>query len=189
MNRLQILFILVCLFSCDTQEQDPPYVQMVQKIEKQVINELRNNENLLAIGIGGGMIGSINRLSLMFQYYDEVDIDTARKLVIIAATTYINALNDNKEVRPYLRYYPFRIEDIGIKIFFKNNEHYPVAVGEIEAGSLVAGKITYYEKIEERFSVKSIKKEPFAEAYQIVKGVPYNPPPSKLQPVIKDDPI
>ena len=189
MNRLRIFIVLVWLISCGPQHESPRYVRMASHIERQVSQELREHYNLFQIGTGGGMMDAINYMAMMFNFYDEVDMNTARELSIAAGTKLLNALNDNEEIRPYLRYYPFRIEDIGIKIFFKKADHYDVDVGRISACSLHRGIIDFFEKVEERFKINCIKEEPFAEAYQIVKGVPYNPPPSKLQPVIKDDPI
>ena len=189
MNKLRLFIVLIWLISCGPQHESPRYVSMANRIEHQVSLELREKYNLFQIGTGGGMIDAINRMSMMFHYFNEVDMDKARELVITASTTLLNALNDNEEVRPYLHYYPFRIEDIGIMIFFKNGDRRNVRVGAINGCELVQGKVQFFEEIEEEFGLKCIKKEPFAEAYQIVKGIPYNPPPSKLQPVIKDDPI
>jgi len=90
------------------------------RIALQIINEtarsLEKKYNTHACGFG--MRGKFKYLSLNFQTYRPVPIDEARVLLIDCAQEFIENINSSKEIRPYLKDYPFTFQNVGIALFF-----------------------------------------------------------------------
>jgi len=56
---------------------------------------------LIPVGTGGQM------MAMSFDYYQEVDLKTARELIVYDINEYLSVINGNNEIKPYLHEYPF----------------------------------------------------------------------------------
>ena len=63
------------------------------------------------------MMDDIQMMAMSFNYYEEVNLKTARELTIYVINEYLSAINSNKELRPYLHEYPFTAKNVEIRIF------------------------------------------------------------------------
>lgn len=92
------------LFGCSSfGYQSPRYVKLAHEITEKTAKELKAQKNLYLIGTGGQMMDDIKMMAMSFNYYQEVNLKTARELTIYAIDEYLSAINNNnKEVRPYL---------------------------------------------------------------------------------------
>jgi len=120
-----LIFILLGLITMTNNfiysHVSPPSIAMTEKIEKQVGQTLAKKYNMKFCGAGGGMPdGIVDMLALSFDLERQFTIEEARAILIDCVNTYVNAVNADKELKPYLKNSPFTPENIKISIFFKS---------------------------------------------------------------------
>lgn len=140
-----LILLLFALTACTHPPEYHPvdYERLSDKVTYQVINELQKKHGLVFAGIGGGMMGNIREMSISFDLFHEVDLSEARALSIDCGQTYLQAINDSKELRPYLREYPFTIKGVRILIWIHKKHWLKVEVGSICFISLSNGTLRY----------------------------------------------
>jgi len=143
-KRLTIVITLFFIFGCSLGYQSPDYVQLAHKITKETAKKLKEEKNLYLIGTGGGMMGDIKMMAMSFNYYQEVNLESARKLLVYAIDEYLSAINSNEKVRPYLHNYPFRVNNIEIMIFIYNPDRSKPALEKINFIQSINGILEYY---------------------------------------------
>jgi hypothetical protein len=161
---------MLCV-ACNPHEDPGAYYEaLVDQITIRTGNRLEKENNLIFFGMGGGMIDDINKLNIAFQYRQEVDFDTGRRLLVHAAEEYLKAINSSEEVRPYLHEYPFT--NVEVKIFFvKPNGSY-VSPSFLRMIALYEGVVIFYLNDEKTDRFVRAREEPYAEALRIVNSTP-----------------
>ena len=179
-NSLIALSLCAMLFSCDFQNsqelnkgphvRDEDYVMIARRIRREAAFKMCKEKGLQLAGVGGGMMSHIQRMSLGFHFFHEVDLTEARKITVYAVNEYLTAINSSKEVRPYLKNYPFTSKEVSIRIWIYKPDHTKVPLGEIESISATDGTITYRINIgENNYSNNDLCEETYEEALKIVQ--------------------
>jgi hypothetical protein len=143
------------------------YDQIANKITMNFANKMKQKKNLLFCGSGGAMMGNIQEMHVSFNYYTLIDIPFARKLLIECAKEYLQDINDNIEVQPYLHDHPFTAKNLEISIFTYNTDGRGVLYPNLRNACLYQGIIYYFGDDGEKFV--TIKEEPYDEAVKIVE--------------------
>ena len=166
MIRLLGLLVLVLLTGCDIEL---PYAYQpdlkshyASEIRNRVAVQLRDDMQLYPCGTGGGCMYNIRMLALSCDYYKEIDIEEARKLLVQAGILFLKTANENEKARPYLANYPFAVKNIELRFFIakKNGEY---SRDKLSVISLVDGILRY--KISPSLpELITIYEETFAEA-------------------------
>ena len=112
-------------------------------ITSQTIQKLQKEKDLQAIGTGGQMMNEIEMLHIAFRYFHEVSLEEGRELMVYAIDTYLDAINKNEKIRPYLKKYPFTAKNLEIEIWIKKPDFTDVPVGKICGVLLRHGRIGY----------------------------------------------
>lgn len=100
--------------------RDEDYEEIADRVTDRVAKQFREEKLLNCIGTGGRMMNDIQMMSMNFLCYNEVSLSVARQLLIIAVREYLSAINESKEIRPYLHNYPFREQDVEIRIWIQD---------------------------------------------------------------------
>ena len=158
-----IPFVYICVLFL-LKQAPVNYEKIANKITYYTAQKLRKEKNLFLIGIGGGMMDSIRLMAMKFQYLQEVDLITARQLVTNAAKDYLSAINSSEKIRPYLKNYPFTLENIEITIFFLTPDRNYLAFGEIECVDCTHGVVKYYVRNETDIIGEPFLQETYEEA-------------------------
>ena len=141
--------------------------KIADRITLKTAKILKEEKNLSPIGFGGSMMEDVKIIYVAFTYInDSYNVNEARKLIVYCAEKYINEINNNKKIRPYLHNYPFKADNLELDIFFKDQNNLSPPYPNIYFVSLRNGLISY--KVEENDESKLIHKEPFEEAQEIV---------------------
>ncbi len=171
MKCLRFLILIILATSCDPppeMEVDIPYKPDKQSLSTEVRNhtilELRAKKNLVACGEGSGMMGQIRMLAISFDYYNEVDIDQARDLLMTASTVFLRNINAKEKIRPLLQNYPFEAKNIEIRIFLLKPDGSKPNIGNLSVASMVKGSVAYKVISPETKRLEIIYKETFDEA-------------------------
>jgi len=163
--------VIVVMFSCSSYDYQPSaYVKMADEITAKTAQKLRGEKGLILVGTGGQMMDDIQMLMMGFHFYKEVDIGTARQLVVDSVEEYLSAINVNKEVRPYLHNFPFTAQNVQLVIYFYKPDRSKVPSGKIKIAAAEEGKVVYYIDCPKEHTLKSIYEETYEDAWKVVNS-------------------
>ena len=137
---------------------------LANKIRMNVSKTLETQKDLHPIGSGGRMLYKIEMLNLGFEYFNEIDIPTARNLLIYSTETFLNQVNENPEIRPYLSNYPFTPTNIEIDIWIYRPNHSEVDQDKLRFIRAKEGILQYYTQKSDNFTAEPLLEETFTEA-------------------------
>jgi hypothetical protein len=166
-----ILSMFSFLFGCSSfGYQSPRYVKLAHEITEKTAKKLKEQKNLYLAGTGGQMMDDIQMMAMSFDYYQEVDLKTARELIVHVINEYLSAINSNKEIKPYLHEYPFTAKNVEIRIWvFEPNGSNP-PLDKIYYISATNGSLVYYLDLPETHSRRAICKETYEEASRAISS-------------------
>lgn len=180
MKKLHIIFIFSFLILSSflfNQRKKPPYITIADKITANTINIIEKKYPLTCIGEGGGMMKCVEMMSISFTCNRILEKNEARRLIVDAAEIYLNQINSNEQIRPYLKNYPFTIENIEIRIFISDAKGYDVYDPNIAVVSVIDKNVLYKtQEKDQKYGYKSRVFESYEEAKNIVKGKDATPP-------------
>ena len=121
--------------------------------------------------IGGGIENGIWLMSLDFQRYgSRLNEQKARQLIIKCLNDFLELVNNDLELRPYLKVYPFKAQNIDLGIFNYNKDKTNVFYPYINVISAKEGKLSYFTKEESNDKkFKTEKYETYDEAVAILE--------------------
>ncbi len=148
----------------------PPSIAMTEKLENRVAPLLEKKYKMRLCGSGGGMPdGIVNMLSLSFDSYRIASIEEARPILVDCVNIYMNAVNADKELKPYLKNAPFTPENIKISIYFNSPQGEEVYDPYLSVASTLCGKLIYRTKEKGKiFGYKSEVIESYEDAVKIL---------------------
>jgi hypothetical protein len=171
-NILRTIYVMVftCVFSsCTTVEQQPlDYEQIADQITAKTGKQLKKEKGLILVGTGGRMMNDIQMMAMSFFLYHEVSLEEARELVVYAAEKYLNNINANKKITPFLHDTPFTKKNIEINLFIYKPDRSSLDSDKIYYISMLKGGLSYYAKAPDR--TKALIKETYEEALEIVNN-------------------
>ncbi|MES2199172.1 MAG: hypothetical protein V4489_03280 [Chlamydiota bacterium] len=139
MFKINFILLLVCMSSFSAVE----YEGMADGVTRKTIKRLAQEKKLSAVGVGGGMLGDIYKMSISFQLFHSVDQMEARQLLVDVINIYLQDINSSKAIRPYLHDYPFMPKNVQINIWVQNPDRSDVAVNQIAYMVAVNGMLEY----------------------------------------------
>ena len=118
---------LICLFllfvSCQKKDDVlPTKSEIVNQVRRNVAKQLKCELGLHPIGTGAQMMYKVEMLSLSFKYYQSVDMEMARTILIQATDKFVRAINIESKIHPYLGHYPFSVQDVQVWVFFEDDK-------------------------------------------------------------------
>lgn len=170
--------LLIILFSIgysyekkkNTKYCSPPYVEMASKIRSEIAQKLAKRHSMKISGISGGMADCVNMLGLDFQIQGPLTKDELRRILINSVLELLKAINENEEIRPFLKNYPFTEKEIIITLFVKDKSGGNIFDPEIAVASSWHGTMNYNTNDKENMYVYKQKiKEDYETALKIVQ--------------------
>ena len=163
-----LIFILIGCdkFTPDMPVDNPSKSKLVGQINRKVCTKLLQERNLRVIGSGAQMMDEIKMLALSFNYYEPVDEEKARELVLAATQELIKAVNEESRIRPFLGNYPFEPKNIEIRIFFYNRDGSNLPAETICIVAALGGTLDYKVDGPEYPLFKHILEESYEEAME-----------------------
>ncbi len=165
---LVVLVVVGGFFLLDRkQAMNPHYEVIANQITLDTAKLLRERYGLNAVGIGGGMMDDIKKMNLSLQSTKLLSIDEGRELILSCIDTYLDQINSNEKVRPFLNVYPFSENNIGVTIFVDRRENGEIVVGRIAAIFNSDGKICF-RAVKSELQNEEVLSETYEEAREIV---------------------
>ncbi|MES2121627.1 MAG: hypothetical protein V4492_02475 [Chlamydiota bacterium] len=175
MRFFSFLILIALVTSCDPpssmENPDFPSRQsLVNEVTNKTIVKLKTESNLRACGIGSGMMNQIRMLAISFYYYNEVDVEEARELLMTAGMTFLNTINSNEKIHPFLQNHPFMPNNIQIAIFLRNPDGSSPDIDKLSVISMTNGMLTYRTHHSSNGRLSTVFEETFEEAQAKLNG-------------------
>jgi len=148
------------------------------EISKKVVTQLKRERNLYVCETGWALKGK-EKIQIMhcgFFYYDAVDIDRARELLLTAGNLYLTTINENERIRNSLGTYPFQPKNIEVTIFLYNNDRSDPPPEKLQVITMVNGILEYENRSVETKFLTTIYKETYEEAMAKVNNASQRTP-------------
>ena len=140
--------------------------KIATEIQSKTAKKLKNEMGLIPFGFGGAMMYQIKELGLTFQYNHPVDLQQARSMLVNAVNVFLNEINSNEKVRPYLIQFPFDSKNVEIMILLRNPDRSKVDREELSLIVCEKGILKYKTYDADSYLLTTIHKETFEEAVQ-----------------------
>jgi hypothetical protein len=174
---LLILFLIGCglygLVTCNNSYELKHLKE--EKIANQVLTklagQLTKKYHLKVVGDSAEMPeGVISNLGLRFHIRRVLKKEELREILVGCVEAFLEEINSNEEIRPYLGVYPFTPKNISIGIIMLTSEGKDVYDPDIEASFAGGGKLWYGTTARnQKYGYKSEYEENFEEAKDLVK--------------------
>ena len=145
----------------------PTYAHQIIDVLKKEVHE---QYGLDCCSRGGSMPYDVLTINVGFESKKLLTINEARIIFVNIYERFRNIINENENIRPFLREYPFPAERIQVSIKF-----YPALKSkanilgtELVYVSCIKGEIGYYRDDESGCRLAELKVEPYEEALRIV---------------------
>ncbi len=185
-NFVKVIFLAFVLISMNIfakSNESESYSQLAQKLMNSFAGEIEKEYDLSCIGTGGGMPYDIEQLSLKFVSYKRTSIKEARELIVNITEKFLEEVNSNKEVRPFLREHPFEPFRAKVSISFWEDGIPDRKDGSLIQALQVKNQIFYYSEEEGKPAGTLLAEEPYEEALKIVIGGSKNDGNSEQDPI------
>lgn len=173
-SRVIILFILIApllLSFSFFKPKQRDYEVMANEISVKVAKAIINKHHMDWIGEGGGMMGSVYMISLSFQIHHPMDRDEARIRIVDCVEELLKAVNENEEIRPFLKNYPFTTANVHVSIYTNYADGREVFDPYIRVVSVYQSDNIYFSTKEpNKTPYKNRYRESYQEALAKVKG-------------------
>jgi hypothetical protein len=114
MIKFILLFALSLIASLHAEEK---HVKLADKLIYKYCKEItKANKALRVTGTGGRMMGDIQEIAISFFLYKTITISEARCLYVSMVEQFLNLVNNDPNIRPYLREYPFTAKNFDLII-------------------------------------------------------------------------
>jgi|GEM_PF-2624313 hypothetical protein len=153
--------------------QKPSQASMItSEIQAKLAKKLTQKYEMSVSGDSVAMPGGIvNNLGLCFHVYRVLKKEEIRKILVGCVEYFVNEINSNEKIRPYLEKYPFGPKNITIGLIMYTSEEGDVYDPDIEAAFAAGGVIWYGTKgKDQEFGYKNEYRESFEDAAKLVQG-------------------
>jgi hypothetical protein len=175
MKIFPLLLLLIFFASCTRNHRQPTADEKaVNAIQKKVALELLKTHDLYPLGTGSGNSeGNLRMLALSFSYYQPVNIEQGRELLIATVNALVSSVNNDEPVRSHLRHFPFQTKNVEIRIFLKDSNSSSTTAGQLSVLSAIDDRFEYDIRDPETARLKRIFKETYEEALLAMQRSPH----------------
>lgn len=165
------LFVIsLLLFQYLNSEKEPGYCKYADKVTQAFKSSVKKQYDLTATMQGGAFMDQINAIHLSFHAYKKkYSIDETRELMLACTEEFLDRINANEKVRPFLEHFPFTEKGLELSIYFYEKRFQKVDNNYIAGVHLVNSHLYYSIFSEEKSMYINVYEEPYAEAFQEVK--------------------
>ena len=135
--------------------------ELIHKAAKEIEAQL----GLYPFGDNAQMMYEIEKLGLAFQCYKPLTIEEGREYLIKSTEIFLDIINSDERIRPYLSNYPFRASNIRIEIYINNPDFSDLENGQLEIVESEDGKLVYKTRpLFKKKGFETVYNESFEEA-------------------------
>ena len=159
--------------------------KIANEVIRKVATQLKKETKLSPCGTMGQMLNEIQKLGLTFYSYEPLDIVEGRKLLVKSVDAFLQEVNKETRIHPYLIRYPFAPRNIEIRILVRSPDGKDVSPGALWGMQASDGDLFYKIDNPETNSLVIIYQETYNEALQRIEDpslppVPFEPDSKKI---------
>jgi hypothetical protein len=174
-SRLLIIFLFLSPFILSFsffKSKPRDYSEIAREIRSTVGKKLAKKHKMDLIGVGGGMMKSVYMIGLSFQIHHPLNRKKGRELIVDCVEELLTAINENEEIRPFLKNYPFTTKNVQIAIYVNDDNKREVFDPDFRVVSVFESDHISFSTVDRTNSMKYKNQyhEPYDKALAIVKG-------------------
>ena len=125
MSLVKQLIMVGCIFSACVKP--PAHVKQAQEVTKEFAEKIEKETGLFSLGSGGFYTDKkIDSLYVDFEAKGNFSQNEARELLMNTMVSFVEFVNQNLEIRPFLSTYPITEKQISASIGFVDEKRVPV---------------------------------------------------------------
>jgi hypothetical protein len=167
---LQVIsvFMIFNLYGCHSNNQTPENKSAIRvALQKRFGKKAKKKHGVDLSGLGFWGPDNYVALQTSFEYYNLLNEDKARFMIVDMAAIHLEEVNMDEKIRPYLVQFPYAVENLSIAIFPKKPNYEEPVHPDFVMVHLCDGKISYKTAKEgQRDDYYSEKTETFEEALE-----------------------
>ena len=154
------------------QSNEPtPYVKIADNIIKTTSDRLSKKYQMHLMGVKSGMMGCVKLMGIHFQVNRSLSKEEARTIIVDSAQSFLEDINQNESIRPFLQVYPFDLKHIEIVVFISTLGNGTFYHPNLSVISVVDGKIEYsINDPDHKYRYKLEECESFEDAVKILQN-------------------
>jgi hypothetical protein len=169
MRIVLLFFLMIFVTCCNSPFVESPYALsqkelLVGQVIKKALVQLKKDKELYPFGTAARMLNQIKMLGLSLHYYEPVDIEKARELLIYSTELFLDVINNNNDIRFYLQSYPFTAENVEIRIYLQKTNGSEPDLGDLTIVEMTNGILEYVIRNKETKRLTTLYEESFREA-------------------------
>ncbi len=124
--------------------QEKPHEPLIDAVFSAYLKEMLKEFHLECDTIGGKLTDGVEEVVVKLIYFHPTQIDKARELQIIATEKILDAINNNEELRPYVKNYPLSLGKLKVSVLFRKSNYFPYFKGSLESVVQKGDQVTYF---------------------------------------------
>lgn len=132
-------------------------------VQQSVIKKIYAKYNCSCFGQGGAAFYDIDKFFLSFQFYEIQSEVQFRITLLDIADIFIETINQDKVIRPFLRRYPASTKSINLELSFPDQE------GEICSGGLSGDSVIAYKYFKGDYNTMIHFHETYEETFRKIQ--------------------
>lgn len=154
------------------------YVHILNCVVNDYVEMLEEENDIHLVNKVGVMCNKIHFLGLHFASYKSIDQNTGRKMMLQLIDSFLERLNSNKRLRPFLCPFPFTENNIELRISFRNDCLYPYPQPDtIQYMVFMNGTTTFYGENPRSLGTLEILREEPLEFSRLAENLPHRSSP------------
>src|SRR5262245_53313320 len=145
-----------------------PHLNEMKQVEKETVKRLESTYKMYASGSGGGAMYGINTVMLAFTIERPITVEEARAILVGSMEVYLENINKNKALRPYLEEYPFSPRRVKLEFFTSLPNQYEEQK-HLKVFSISCGGNIKVPTIRYKFEENGRRVEEFTETFDEAK--------------------
>ena len=140
---LSLLLVIAFMGSALSGELVPKHELAAHAITLEVAHELHARFGLEPLALGGSMMTTIDGFALTLRTYKPLSVEQARACVLDCVDTYLQKINANAELQPYLKEKPFTAKGLTLQFLVLDQNDLFKSQSSLANFYLDKGKIVY----------------------------------------------
>ncbi len=117
-----LIISVIFVSGCQPPSQLQPPEPMRFALDQIEVTSQRLKKSYQIQPIGYGMKQEFLVLEISFEVRRKISKEEARALLLTCAQEFMDDINANEKLRPYLLEYPFTLSNVGIEFYFRNQD-------------------------------------------------------------------
>ena len=150
----------------------PESEKAVDDLIGQVVPSLSKKYKMKAFGTAIAMPGgTVKGLGLRFHLLGPLSVEALRKILVEAGNDFLQLVNADERVRPFLEVYPFTLDRIEVVLFLIDSKRFDLESPDVGTARIRNGVLSYewILRVKGRLTTQKELKESYAEALKALQ--------------------